>query len=179
MKIPGFKCRCAPRLNMFHRCRDLAPKIQAPSPLPANSVCTAFLRTPGFNQLCLSRATSISTSLVEAGLKGPSRPRCAWTHKPRPAGPRRGNACRGCQVDPPRVATLSTRQAGCACRGNLARHREQRLARGAGPSSFLEIIAEGRITIAHRGPRDVAGWSMVASRRGGQSNARPMPAGRI
>jgi hypothetical protein len=64
-------------------------------------------------------------------------------------------------------------------RGNLARHREQRLARGAGPSSFLEIIAEGRITIAHRGPRDVAGWSMVASRRGGQSNARPMPAGRI
>jgi hypothetical protein len=117
MKIPGFKCRCAPRLNMFHRCRDLAPKIQAPSPLPANSVCTAFLRTPGFNQLCLSRATSISTSLVEAGLKGPSRPRCAWTHKPRPAGPRRGNACRGCQVDPPRVATLSTRQAGCACPG--------------------------------------------------------------
>jgi len=28
MKIPGFKCRCAPRLNMFHHCRD--PKIQAP-----------------------------------------------------------------------------------------------------------------------------------------------------
>jgi hypothetical protein len=36
-----------------HRCHDLAPKIQAPSPLPANSVSTAFLRTPSFNQLCL------------------------------------------------------------------------------------------------------------------------------
>ena len=54
MKIPGFACRFAPRLNMFHRCRDLAPKIQAPSPLPANSVYAAFLRTPGFNQLYLS-----------------------------------------------------------------------------------------------------------------------------
>jgi SAM-dependent methyltransferase len=31
------------------------------------------------------------------------------THKPRPAGPGPGNACRGCHVDPPRVATLSTR----------------------------------------------------------------------
>ena len=31
---------------MFHRCRDPAPKIQAPSPLPVNSACTAFLRTP-------------------------------------------------------------------------------------------------------------------------------------
>jgi hypothetical protein len=47
-------------LNMFHRCRDLAPKIQAPSPLPANSVCTAFLRTPGFNQLYLSRDLDIA-----------------------------------------------------------------------------------------------------------------------
>jgi hypothetical protein len=54
---------------MFHRCRDLAPKIQAPSPLPANSVCTAFLRTPGFNQLCLSRAGSISTSLGGGGIE--------------------------------------------------------------------------------------------------------------
>ena len=31
------------------------------------------------------------------------------------------------------------------------------------------------VAIAHRGPRDVAGWSMVACRRGGRSNARPMP----
>jgi hypothetical protein len=73
MKIPGFKCRCAPRLNMFYRCCDLAPKIQAPSPLPANSVCTAFLRTSGFNQLYLSRATSISTLPVEAGSRRPGR----------------------------------------------------------------------------------------------------------
>ena len=53
MKTPGFKCRCAPHLNMLHRCRDLAPKIQAPSPLPANSVCTAFSRTPGFDSVVL------------------------------------------------------------------------------------------------------------------------------
>jgi SAM-dependent methyltransferase len=83
MKIPGCKCRCAPRLNMFHLCRDLAPKIQAPSPLPANSVCTAFSRTPGFDQLCLSRATSISTLPVEAGSKKPSRPR--WHSDPQAA----------------------------------------------------------------------------------------------
>ena len=51
------------------------PKIQAPSPLPTNSACAAFLRTPGFNQLYLSRATSISTLPVEAGSKRPSRPR--------------------------------------------------------------------------------------------------------
>jgi len=31
------------------------------------------------------------------------------------------------------------------------------------PSSFLEIIADGRAALAHRRPRDVAGWSMVAS----------------
>jgi hypothetical protein len=31
--------------------RALAPKIQAPSPLPANSVCTAFLRTAGFQSV--------------------------------------------------------------------------------------------------------------------------------
>ena len=31
-----------------------------------------------------------------------------------------------------------------------------------------------RAAISHRSPRDVAGWSMVASRRGGRSNARPM-----
>ena len=43
------------------------PKIQAPSPLPTNSVCIAFLRTPGFTQLYSSRATSISTLPVEAG----------------------------------------------------------------------------------------------------------------
>jgi hypothetical protein len=57
-------------LNIFHRCRDLAPKIQAPSPLLANSVCTAFLRTPGFNQFDLCRATSISTLRVEADDQG-------------------------------------------------------------------------------------------------------------
>ena len=55
--------------------RDLAPKIQAPSPLPANSVCTAFLGTQGFNQLYLSRATSISTLPADAGSRRPSRPR--------------------------------------------------------------------------------------------------------
>jgi hypothetical protein len=41
--------------------------------------------------------------------------------------------------------------------------------------SFLEIIADGRVAIAHRGPRDVVGWSMVASRRGGRSNAPDAP----
>jgi hypothetical protein len=88
MKIPGFKCRCALRLNMFHRCRDLAPKIQAPSPLPANSVCTAFLRTPGFVRLYLTRATLISTLLVEAGSKKPSTPR--WHSDPQAAPCRTG-----------------------------------------------------------------------------------------
>jgi hypothetical protein len=33
---------------------------------------------------------------------------------------------------------------------------------------FLEKIADGRVAIAHRGPGDVAGWSMVAMRRGSQ-----------
>jgi SAM-dependent methyltransferase len=84
-----------------------APKIQGPSPLPANSVCTAFWRTPGFTQLCLSRATSISTLPVEADRRGPRRRDGTRTHKPRTGGPGPGNACRGCHVDPPRV-TLST-----------------------------------------------------------------------
>ena len=53
MKIPGFKCHCAPRLNMFQRCRDLAPKIQAPSPSPANSGCTAFFADAGFQSVIL------------------------------------------------------------------------------------------------------------------------------
>ena len=41
--------------------------------------------------------------------RGPRGRDGTWTHKPRPAGPGPGNACRGCHVDPPRVATLSTR----------------------------------------------------------------------
>ena len=123
MKIPGFKCRCAPRLNMFHRCRDLAPKIQAPSPLPANSVCIAFLRTPGFNQL-LSRATSISTLPVEAGSKRPSRPR--W-HSDLQAAPCRTKARKRVPWLPRRYAAHCNSinaVRGCACRGNLGRHCE-------------------------------------------------------
>jgi SAM-dependent methyltransferase len=59
------------------------PEDPGPSPLPANSVCTAFLRTPGFTQLYLSRATSISTLPAEAGSKRPSRPR--WHSDPQAA----------------------------------------------------------------------------------------------
>ena len=61
-----------------------------------------------------------------------------------------GNACRGCHVDPPRAATLSTRQAGCACRGNLARHREQRLARGAEVSLRAGLAKARAFAFIHR-----------------------------
>jgi hypothetical protein len=101
MKIPGFRCRCALRWNMFQHCRDLAPKIQAPSPLPANNVCAAFLRTPGFARLYSSRATSISTLPVEAGSNRPSRPR--WHSDPQAA------LCRTC--DRKRVPQLPRRSA--------------------------------------------------------------------
>ena len=47
------------------------PEDPGPFSLPANSACTAFLRTPGFTQLYLSRATSISTLPVEAESKRP------------------------------------------------------------------------------------------------------------
>src|SRR6516164_426358 len=50
-----------------------------------------------------------------------------------------------------------------------------RAASGQIAFGFLEIIADGRIAIAHRRPRDVPGWSRVASRRGGRCNARPIP----
>jgi hypothetical protein len=39
----------------------------------------------------------------------------------------------------------------------------------------LEKIADGAARFFSRGPRDVTGWSVVASRRGGRSNARPTP----
>jgi hypothetical protein len=39
---------------------------------------------------------------------------------------------------------------------------------GENTSGFWEKIVVGRIAIAHRGPRDVAGGSMVGARRGSQ-----------
>src|SRR6516164_2004773 len=53
MKIPGFKCRCAPRLNMFHRCRDLAPKIQAPFSFASEQRVHRILADAGFQSVVL------------------------------------------------------------------------------------------------------------------------------
>src|SRR5262249_41621531 len=62
-------------------------------------------------------------------------------------------------------------------------HREPRGVAGWSDDQGDGRRGEGRwlargacwIAIAQRGPRDVAAWSMVASRRGGRSNASPMP----
>jgi hypothetical protein len=45
------------------------PEDPGPFSFASERVCTPYLRTPAFNQLYLSRATSISTLPVEAGLK--------------------------------------------------------------------------------------------------------------
>src|SRR5262249_15434541 len=137
---------------------------------------TASLRTPGFNQLYLSRANLISTLPVEAGSKRLSRPR--WHSDPQ-AAPCRTRARK-------RVPRLPRRSAArCNLINAVSRLRlpEQSgsssqtcLARGAGvfyetgwrrrahcsirvhspvilknPSSFLKINADGRV-------RDVRFW---------------------
>jgi hypothetical protein len=129
MKIPGFKCRCAPRLNMFHRCRDLAPKIQAPSPLPANSVCTAYagfqsvILEPRDFDLDIACGGGIEEALEAAMALGPT------SRALQDQGP--GNECRGCHVDPPRVATLS------ALTGGMSISMENSRLQEAAPTSKM------------------------------------------
>jgi SAM-dependent methyltransferase len=65
------------------------PEDPGPFSFASEQRVTAFLPTPDFNQLCSSRATSISTLPAEAGSKRPSTPR--W-HLDPPAAPCRTKA---------------------------------------------------------------------------------------
>jgi len=50
----------------------------------------------------------------------------------------------------------------CTAKPWLSAAKPLRAASGPDRFPFLEKIAFGRVAIAHRGPRDVAGWSMVS-----------------
>ena len=68
-----------------------------------------ILADAGFQSVILEPRDFALDIACGGGMEEALEAAMALRHKPRPAGPGHGNARRGCHVDPPRVATLSTR----------------------------------------------------------------------
>jgi hypothetical protein len=51
MKIPGFKCRCAPRLNAFHRYREPGSEDPGPFSFASEQRVRRILADAGFRSV--------------------------------------------------------------------------------------------------------------------------------